>query len=193
MANFFSDLRFGARLLRKAPITSAAAILSLALGIGGTTTMFSAVDAVLLRPLPFASPERLVLISATSPMSRGGSQTRRGGDLAGRLSRLSQRLELRRHGFGVDQLHAADRRRHTGARAGRTGLGKFFLVAGCERARRAAVSTRRRCAWTACASSHQRSVVGASIWPRGQPDRPRDNRLGSTGRSCRHRAGGLPV
>jgi putative ABC transport system permease protein len=82
MANFFSDLRFGVRLLLKSPLTTAAAILSLAFGIGGTTTMFSAVDAVLLRPLPFANPGRLVLVSATSPMSRGGSQTRRGGDLS---------------------------------------------------------------------------------------------------------------
>src|SRR5688572_15924700 len=82
MANFFSDLRFGVRLLLKSPLTTTAAILSLAFGIGGTTTMFSAVDAVLLRPLPFANPGRLVLVSATSPMSRGGSQTRRGGDLS---------------------------------------------------------------------------------------------------------------
>ena len=82
MTQFLSDVRFGARLLLKSPMTSAAAILSLALGIGGTTTMFSAVDAVLLRPLPFANPERLVLLSSTSPMSRGGSQTRRGGDLS---------------------------------------------------------------------------------------------------------------
>lgn len=81
MTQFLSDLRFGARLLLKSPITSAAAILSLALGIGGTTTMFSAVDAVLLQPLPFAEPERLVMVSATSSM-RGGSPTRRGGDLA---------------------------------------------------------------------------------------------------------------
>ena len=82
MGNFLTDLRYGARLLLKAPLTTAAAILSLALGIGGTTTMFSAVDAVLLRPLPFPEPERLVLVSATSPMSDGGSQTRRGGDLS---------------------------------------------------------------------------------------------------------------
>ena len=79
---FLADLRHGARLLLKSPITSAAAILSLALGIGGTTTMFSAVDAVLLRPLPFAEPERLVMVGATSPMTRGGSSTRRGGDLS---------------------------------------------------------------------------------------------------------------
>lgn len=83
MATFLSDLRFGARLLLKSPLTTAAAVLSLALGIGGTTTMFSAVDAVLLRPLPFADPERLVLVSATSPMTAsGGSPTRRGGDLS---------------------------------------------------------------------------------------------------------------
>src|SRR5688572_21668880 len=82
MDNFVSDIRFGARLLFRAPITSVAAILSLALGIGGTTTMFSAVDAVLLRPLPFAEPDRLVMVSATSSISRGGSSTRRGGDFS---------------------------------------------------------------------------------------------------------------
>ncbi len=79
---FVSDLRYGARLLLKAPVTSAAAILSLALGIGGTTTIFSAVDAVLLRPLPYREPERLVLVSATSPMSDRSATTRRGGDLS---------------------------------------------------------------------------------------------------------------
>ena len=76
----FSDLRFGIRLLLKSPVTSAAAILSLALGIGGTATIFSAVDAVLLRPLPYAAPDRLVLVSATSPMANRGTPTRRGGD-----------------------------------------------------------------------------------------------------------------
>lgn len=82
MDGLFNDIRLGARLLRKSPLTSLAAILSLALGIGGTTTMFSAVDAVLLRPLPYASPDRLVLVSATAPMIRGASPTRRGGDLS---------------------------------------------------------------------------------------------------------------
>jgi putative ABC transport system permease protein len=82
MIHFISDLRFGARLLLKTPLTTAAAILSLALGIGGTTAMFSAVDAVLLRPLPYAQPDRLVLVSATSALSRNNSSTRRGGDLS---------------------------------------------------------------------------------------------------------------
>jgi putative ABC transport system permease protein len=80
--DLLSDLLFGARLLRKSPLTSAAAILSLALGIGGTTTMFSAVDAVLVRPLPFAQPDRLVMVGATSAMTRDAPATRRGGDLS---------------------------------------------------------------------------------------------------------------
>jgi putative ABC transport system permease protein len=82
MTQFLADLRFGVRLLLKSPLTSLAAVLSLALGIGGTTTIFSAVDAVLLRPLPYAEPERLVLVSATSPMVNRGASTRRGGDLS---------------------------------------------------------------------------------------------------------------
>jgi putative ABC transport system permease protein len=79
LTSFLSDCRFGVRLLLKSPVTSIAAILSLALGIGGTTTMFSAVDTVLLRPLPFPDPERLVMVGATSPMFRAVSATRRGG------------------------------------------------------------------------------------------------------------------
>ena len=82
MSTLLNDLRFGARLLLRSPLTTFAAIVSLALGIGGTTAMFSAVDAVLLRPLPYAEPERLVLVSATSSLSRGASATRRGGDLS---------------------------------------------------------------------------------------------------------------
>src|SRR5688572_31750840 len=56
------DIRFGVRLLRKAPGFTLAAVASLGLGIGFNTSIFAVLDAVLLRPLPVAEPHRLVNI-----------------------------------------------------------------------------------------------------------------------------------
>ncbi|HET7563591.1 MAG TPA: ABC transporter permease [Gemmatimonadaceae bacterium] len=62
----WTDLKFAARALRKSPGFTLAAVCSLALGIGACTTIFSAIDAVILRALPFHALDRLVWISASS-------------------------------------------------------------------------------------------------------------------------------
>jgi putative ABC transport system permease protein len=66
MDNLLKDLRFGARNLLRSPGFTLPAVAALALGIAAATTIFSVVDAVVLRPLPYAEPERLVTIWETN-------------------------------------------------------------------------------------------------------------------------------
>jgi len=65
MAGLAGDLRFALRLFRKNPGTTALAVLTLALGVGANTAIFSILNAVLLRPFPFREPDRMVVGWAT--------------------------------------------------------------------------------------------------------------------------------
>lgn len=67
MQTFWHDLRYGLRILAKAPAFTAVAVLTLGLGIGANTAIFSLVDGILLRPLPFSKPQDLVSVTGKYP------------------------------------------------------------------------------------------------------------------------------
>jgi putative ABC transport system permease protein len=83
MLRFLADLRHGVRLLRRAPAFTLLSVLTLALGVGATTAIFSVADPVLFRPLPYPAPDRIVIVGerdADGAMSNVGFLTYR--DLA---------------------------------------------------------------------------------------------------------------
>jgi putative ABC transport system permease protein len=67
MHNFLKDIRYGCRSLARHPAFTAVALITLALGIGANTAIFSVVNAVLLRPLPYNDPDRIVWFWDTQP------------------------------------------------------------------------------------------------------------------------------
>src|SRR4051812_33212594 len=82
MERFLQDLRFGLRMLRKSPGWTAIMAATLALGIGLATSIFSVVYSVLLQPLPYPHPERLVSIQLTlgAPAFQIGGQSLANGN-----------------------------------------------------------------------------------------------------------------
>jgi putative ABC transport system permease protein len=73
LTNLFADLRFSLRTLAKQPLFSAVVVSMLALGIGATTAVYTLVDSVLLRPLPYDEPERLVVGYGSFPLNNTAS------------------------------------------------------------------------------------------------------------------------
>src|SRR2546421_49898 len=93
--NLIRDVRYAARTFRKSPGFTAVAVLSLALGIGANTAIFSLINAVLLRSLPVSQPEQLVLLTSFL-------QTGKLGDFA-----TADYLDLRDHSRAFAGLIAA--------------------------------------------------------------------------------------
>jgi putative ABC transport system permease protein len=93
----WQDIRFGARQLRKSPGFTAVAVLTLALGIGANTAIFSMVNALLFRPLPFRDPQRLVWIANQFPGGAG---------LSGETTRVANFSDWRQQNQSFESLAA---------------------------------------------------------------------------------------
>lgn len=104
MANLWQDLRFALRMLAKNPGFTLVAILTLALGIGANTAIFSVFDSVLLRSLPVSHPEQLVTLS--DPNEHGSSFGSEGGDRS--LLAYSEFEYFRDHNEVFSEIFAAD-------------------------------------------------------------------------------------
>src|SRR5580698_1505713 len=73
MASLSNDVKFSARLLARNPMFTCMAVLILAISIGANTTIFSVIEAVILRPLPYFEPQRLVAVNAVNSSAKDGN------------------------------------------------------------------------------------------------------------------------
>ena len=143
MTSILADLRLALRGLRRSPLFATVAILSLALGIGANTAIFTLIDQILLRKLPVTRPDELVMLYQQGPHNGSNMGTRMHSypHLPGLPAegRAAGRGAVPAAGAGLGQRRQPDR-----ARRGRDGVGQLLHDARRAAGASAASSTRRR-------------------------------------------------
>ena len=97
LETLWHDIRYGARMMRKNPGFTAVAVLTLALGIGANTAVFSVINATLLRPFPYENPERLIILQERNA-SKGLQNTSYGNFADWRQSTSFESMAAQREG-----------------------------------------------------------------------------------------------
>ena len=158
--SFWQDVRIGARALRRFPGFTAIAVLTLALGIGANTAIFSAVRAVLLRPLPYGQPDELAMLWS--------DDTKRGLHEAPTSSLLASDWRRESRAFADMAIFSTNAAILTGTDIPERTVTAFasanlFSRAPSARSRRPDVLARRG---TACRArrGHQPWLVAAAVW-----------------------------